>query len=178
MKTWLSIAGLAALVLMIVLYRAFGTDPRAVPFGLKGKPAPAFAVTDLLTGQPVTSEQLKGQPYLLNFWATWCSPCKMEEPALEWASRNFGDRVRFLGVVFEDTEDNARQYLARRPSSYTHLWDPNSRMSVDFGTTGVPETYFIDASGVIRDKFVGPIDPRSIQRHLEAIAPARAEARP
>lgn len=178
MKAWLSIAALGALVLVVVLYRAFGTNPHAVPFGLKGQPAPAFSLTDLRTGEPVTSDQLKGQPYVLNFWASWCSPCKQEHPVVEWAARTYGDRVRFFGVVFEDTPENARRDLERRATSYPQLLDPSSRMAVDYGTTGVPETYFIDASGVIVDKFVGPIDPGSIRYHLERIAPARAEARP
>jgi cytochrome c biogenesis protein CcmG/thiol:disulfide interchange protein DsbE len=105
MKSWLSIAALAAVTLMVVFYRAFQKDPgslREVPFLLKGKPAPAFAVTDLQTGAPVTSEQLRGQPYVLNFWASWCGPCQVEHAAVEWGARTYGDRVRFFGVVYED----------------------------------------------------------------------------
>ncbi|HVE82649.1 MAG TPA: redoxin domain-containing protein [Myxococcales bacterium] len=178
MRTWISIAGLGALALMVVLARAFGTDPHAVPFGLRGQPAPAFSVTDLRTGAAVTSEQLRGQPFVLNFWASWCSPCKVEHPTVEWGARAFGDRVRFFGVVFEDTPENAREDLARRGSAIPQLLDPHSRMAVDYGTTGVPETYFIDASGIIVDKFVGPIDPESLRHYVDLIAPARAEARP
>ena len=178
MKAWLAIAALGAIVLMVVLYRAFGIDPRKVPFLLQGKPAPAFTVTDLRTGAPVSSDQLKGQPYVLNFWATWCGPCKMEHPVVDWAARTWGDRVRFYGVVFEDTAENARKDLDARGWTYPQLLDPESRMAVDYGATGVPETYFIDASGVIVDKFVGPLDPESARNHLERIALPRAGAHP
>jgi cytochrome c biogenesis protein CcmG/thiol:disulfide interchange protein DsbE len=178
MKSALTIAALAATLLLVVLYRAFGRDPHAIPFGLKGKPAPPFTATDLKTGEPVTLEKLAGQPMVLNFWASWCGPCKAEHATVEWAAQTFGNRARFYGVVFEDTQDNAKAYLAERGSSFPQLYDPKSRMAVDYGTTGVPETYFIDARGVIVDKFVGPIDPQSMKKNIDAIAPAQAEARP
>jgi cytochrome c biogenesis protein CcmG, thiol:disulfide interchange protein DsbE len=178
MRTWIAIAGLACLTLVVVLYRAFGTDPHEVPFMLQGKPAPPFAVTDLMTGQPVTSEQLKGQPYVLNFWASWCEPCEAEHPTIEWGARTFSDRARFFGVLYSDTAENAKKNLAHRSVSFPQLLDPHSRMGVDFATTGVPETYFIDASGIIVHKYVGPIDRRTLAYFVEQIAPSRAEARP
>ena len=135
-------------------------------------------MTDLETGAQVTSEQLRGQPFVLNFWASWCGPCQVEHPAVEWAARAYAGRVHFFGVVYEDTQENAKQDLSRRRTSFTQLWDPRSRMAVDFATTGVPETYFIDASGIIVDKFVGPIDREALAYFLERIAPPRAEARP
>jgi len=178
MRTWIVIGALASVALVVVLARAFGTDPHAVPFGLKGKPAPAFAVTDLQTGAPITSEQLKGQPYVLNFWASWCSPCKLEHAVVEWGARAYGDRVRFFGVLFEDTPENARVDLSSRRTSYPQLLDPHSRMAVDYGTTGVPETYFVDASGTIVDKYVGPISRPALEHYVGMIAaPPAAEAR-
>jgi len=102
----------------------------------------------------------------------------MEHPVVDWAARTWGDRVRFYGVVFEDTAENARKDLDARGWTYPQLLDPESRMAVDYGATGVPETYFIDASGVIVDKFVGPLDPESARNHLERIALPRAGAHP
>jgi cytochrome c biogenesis protein CcmG, thiol:disulfide interchange protein DsbE len=178
MRTWIAVAGLGCVVLMVVLAKSFGTDPHEVPFMLKGKPAPAFAVTDLVTGDPLTSEQLKGQPYVVNFWASWCGPCKAEHPVVEWGARAYGDRVRFLGVLYEDTAENAKRDLANRRVSFPQLLDTHSRMAVDFATTGVPETYFVDASGIIVHKYVGPISQQALVHYVEQIASSRAEARP
>jgi cytochrome c biogenesis protein CcmG, thiol:disulfide interchange protein DsbE len=162
------------LALLGVLYKGFGRDPHEVPFMLKGKPAPAFNLSALTGGQRVSLDKLRGRPVVLNFWASWCGPCKMEHPVLEWGAREFGNQASFLGVVFEDTEDNARQFLANMGASFPQLSDPLSRMAVDYGVAGVPETYFIDARGIIRGKHVGPIDPQSLSgwiKELSAGAP-------
>ncbi|QRO01551.1 redoxin domain-containing protein [Archangium violaceum] len=160
--------------LLLVLNKGFGRDPHEVPFMLKGKPAPAFGLRSLNNGQLVKLEQLKGRPVVINFWASWCGPCKMEHPVLEWGSREFGNQATFLGVIFEDTEDNARQFLSQMGASFPQLMDPRSQMAVDYGVAGVPETYFIDAQGTIRGKHVGPIDPQSLAnwiKELSASAP-------
>jgi cytochrome c biogenesis protein CcmG, thiol:disulfide interchange protein DsbE len=160
--------------LLLVLNKGFGRDPHEVPFMLKGKPAPAFGLRALNNGQLVKLEQLKGRPVVINFWASWCGPCQMEHPVLEWGSREFGNQATFLGVIFEDTEDNARQFLSQMGASFPQLVDPRSQMAVDYGVAGVPETYFIDAQGTIRGKHVGPIDPQSLAnwiKELSASAP-------
>ena len=160
--------------LLGVLARGFGSNPREVPFMLKGQAAPPFTLRSLDSGMRVSSEQLKGRPMVINFWASWCGPCKMEHPVLEWGAREFGQQAQFLGVVFEDTEDNAQQFLSQMGASFPQLTDPRSRMAVDYGVAGVPETYFIDRQGIIRGKHVGPIDPQSLanwMRDLSAEAP-------
>jgi cytochrome c biogenesis protein CcmG/thiol:disulfide interchange protein DsbE len=173
----LGIAALSAVFLVVVLAMGFGKDPHSVPFGLKGKPAPAFTATDLRTGETVTLDGVRGQPLVLNFWASWCEPCKLEHPTVEWGARTFGHRARFLGVLFEDSAENARRYLDLRGTGIPHLIDPSSRIAVDYGTTGVPETYFIDANGIIQEKHIGPIDPQTLKRHLDRIAPERGALR-
>jgi cytochrome c biogenesis protein CcmG/thiol:disulfide interchange protein DsbE len=166
--------------LLAVLYQGFGRDPREVPFMLKGQPAPIFELTAMNGGQQVSLEALKGRPVVINFWASWCGPCKMEHPVLEWGHREFGDQAHFLGVVFEDTEENARGFLARHGASFPQLLDPRSRVSVDYGVAGVPETYFIDAQGTIVGKHVGPIDPQTLAERIRQLTPGAeaATARP
>jgi len=179
MRRWLPlvIAALGCTALIVVFKLGFGKDPHEVPFMLKGQSAPAFNVRSLATGERVTLEQRKGRPLVINFWASWCGPCKMEHPVLEWGFRNFSSQVEFMGVIFDDTEENARKaLLAQGGSSLPQYLDPNSTMAVDYGTSGVPETYFIDSSGVIRDKFVGPIDPDSLRQHIEALQKPLAAA--
>jgi cytochrome c biogenesis protein CcmG/thiol:disulfide interchange protein DsbE len=160
--------------LLGVLYKGFGSNPREVPFMLKGQQAPPFALRVLDSETRMSMEQLKGRPVVINFWASWCGPCKMEHPVLEWGAREFGQQAQFLGIVFEDTEDNARQFLSQLGASFPQLVDTNSGVAVAYGVAGVPETYFIDAQGIIRGKHVGPIDPQSMaewMRELSAGAP-------
>lgn len=167
---------LACAGLVFVLYRGFGRDPHEVPFMLRGQPAPAFALKALGTGEVVSLTELRGTPVVLNFWSTWCGPCRMEHPTLDWAFRQYGNQVKFLGAVFEDTEENARAYVARAGSPYPQLIDPRSQMAVDYGVAGVPETYFIDAEGIIRDKYVGPIDRATFAARIRALLGPRASA--
>jgi cytochrome c biogenesis protein CcmG/thiol:disulfide interchange protein DsbE len=163
--------------LLAVLAKGFGSNPREVPFMLKGQAAPPFTLRALDSGIRVTSEQLKGRPMVINFWASWCGPCKMEHPVLEWGAREFGGQAQFLGVVFEDTEDNAKQFLARMGASFPQLIDQNSSVAVAYGVAGVPETYFIDAQGIIRGKHVGPIDPESMAQWIRQLSTSTASTK-
>lgn len=150
---------LASLGLVVVLFKGFGRNPREVPFMLRGQPAPEFFLKRLDNGEPVRLSSLQGKPVVINFWASWCGPCRQEHPVLEWAGREFGDEVQFLGIVFEDSEDNAKTFLTQfGDPGYPQLFDPSSPAAVAYGVAGVPETYFIDASGVIVDKHVGPVN--------------------
>jgi cytochrome c biogenesis protein CcmG/thiol:disulfide interchange protein DsbE len=158
------------LTLLGVLAKGFGRNPHEVPFMLKGQPAPAFALRALNTEGNVSLEQLRGRPVVINFWASWCGPCKMEHPVLEWGQGEFGDQAQFLGIVFEDSEDNARQFLRQYGASFPQLLDPRSRTAVHYGVAGVPETYFIDAQGIIRHKHVGPIDPETLAANIRALS--------
>jgi cytochrome c biogenesis protein CcmG, thiol:disulfide interchange protein DsbE len=157
-------------LLLAVFARGFGSNPHEVPFMLRGKPASAFTLQDLETRETVTLDRFKGRPLVVNFWASYCGPCKMEHPVLEWAYREYGEHAQFVGVVFEDTEENARTFLGAQPSSFPQLLDAHSRMAVDYGVAGVPETYFIDANGIIRDKHVGAIDPQSMVAQLRRLS--------
>ncbi|MFY0522084.1 TlpA family protein disulfide reductase [Archangium gephyra] len=165
---------LLCLGLLAVLARGFGSNPREVPFMLKGQAAPPFTLRALDSGMRVSLEQLKGRPAVINFWASWCGPCRSEHRILEWGAQEFGGQAQFLGVVFEDTEENAKQFLSEMGASFPQLIDQNSGVAVAYGVAGVPETYFIDAQGIIRGKHVGPIDPESLAgwiRELSASAP-------
>ncbi len=157
--------GLAVTVPLIALFAAsFGNDPRAVPNGLVGGPAPAFQLPDL-EGAVVASDALRGKPVVLNFWSTWCGPCKQEHGALQEAAKRHPE-VAFFGVLYNDEAEKARRYLEVAGTTYRHLVDDDGRAAIDFGVAGVPETYFINAAGDIVHKQVGPLDGRSIEAWL------------
>ena len=148
---------LACIALVIyVMARGFGMNPHAVPFLLSGKPAPDFHIKRLDSDAQVSLSQFKGKPIVINFWATWCRPCAQQHPVLEWAARKYSGQVVFLGIVFEDSEANTKRFLSQHGFGFIQLFDPHSTVAVDYGVSGVPETYFIDLNGIIHHKVASP----------------------
>ena len=142
--------------IVYIMAAGFGTDPHAVPFMMAGKPAPAFTIKRLDQEGTLSLADFKGQPIVLNFWATWCSPCKMEQPVLDWAAQNYKGKAVFIGIVFEDTEEATRKFLSETGVPYPQVYDPKSTVAVDYGVSGVPETYFINRQGIIVKKYIFP----------------------
>lgn len=178
-RAWIAVAAVLVLSLLTVLYNAFGSNPREVPFMLRGQAAPAFELPVLDgNGKRVSLASLRGKPVILNFWASWCGPCKLEHPVLDRAAELYGDRYQFYGVVFEDTEENARGFLRRYGHGIEQLVDERSSVSVDYGVAGVPETYFIDANGIIVDKHVGPLSPKLFEMRIAQMEKAMRESAP
>lgn len=165
--------GTALFVVALIVYvmgKGFGTDPHAVPFLLSGKPAPNFTIKRLDTDAQVSLADFKGKPIVINFWATWCGPCKTEHPVLDWAAKKYANDAVFLGIVFEDNEQNTKRFLAENGWSFVQLFDPKSTVAVDYGVSGVPETYFIDRHGIINHKVAAPfVDPREFVAHMQTI---------
>jgi cytochrome c biogenesis protein CcmG/thiol:disulfide interchange protein DsbE len=139
-----------------------------------GQPAPEFVLRSLDSTERISLKELRGRPVVLNFWASWCIPCKYEHGNLVWASRRFKDDVVFLGIIHEDTEENAKRFLLENGHAYPQLIDPLSSTAVDYGLSGVPETYFIDANGVLRGRVAGAIDRGRLVANLQPLLPKAA----
>ena len=156
--------------LALVLTLAFGRDPHDIRTGTVGKPAPAFTLPSLAGGATVSLDQYKGKIVVLNFWASWCIPCKEENPALtEVWERYRGTDVVLIGVVYQDSEAAARDYTARLGNSWTSAIDGDGRMALRYGVFGPPETYFIGADGIIAGRHIGPIDEPTLMTGIETL---------
>lgn len=164
------IGGLAAIATLVaVLASGFGSDPKIVSNALPGKLAPSFSL-QTLEGDPVSLADLEGSPAVLNFWSTWCQPCKIEHPYLVAAAQAYKGRgVAFLGVLYDDEPAAARRFLKEKGFGFPTLTDPTQRVVVDYGVTGVPETFILDASGVVYHKVVGPVAEGQLESILEEL---------
>lgn len=153
-----------------LLFTGFGRDPRAVASPLIGQPAPSWTATTL-DGETLSSADLVGRPYLVNFWASWCIPaCVEEHPILADAHERHGDELAIVGVLYQDAPADAEGFLARYgDAGYRHAIDDGGRIAIDYGVTGPPETFFVDAGGIVRDKQFGPLTAELMAERLRSI---------
>jgi cytochrome c biogenesis protein CcmG, thiol:disulfide interchange protein DsbE len=159
------LAVLAAL--LVFLGAGLKLDPHEVPSPLIDKPAPAFALPRLDDAtQKITRQQMLGKPWVLNVWASWCAPCREEHPLVKAIAARGG--VPVYGLNYKDEPAAARQWLANLGNPYqATLVDRDGRVGIDFGVYGVPETFLIDARGIVRMKHVGPLTPDVIRDRIE-----------
>ena len=133
-------------------------DPSLVSTPLIGQPASERTVPYLEQDGSLSLEDFRGQVVVVNFWASWCVACREEHPALTAASAAYREAgVEFIGVVYQDRTPNAVGFLDEmgRGEDFRYVTDPESRLAIDFGVFGVPETFFIDETGTIAAKITG-----------------------
>jgi len=158
---------LAVLPLIGILAYGFSRDPRYIATPLLGRQAPGFTAT-LFDGRKISLRELRGKAVFLNFWASWCPPCRAEASELEAAWRRFKDGdVIFLGINIQDTEEAARAFLQEFSISYANARDVSGRIAIEYGVWGIPETFFIDPEGKISYKHVGTLGPALIAAKLD-----------
>jgi cytochrome c biogenesis protein CcmG/thiol:disulfide interchange protein DsbE len=172
---------LVPLVVLVALLGIFAMslnrDPSFIPSVLINKPAPDFALPPVtgLAAPGFDTDTLKGHVSLVNVFASWCVPCRDEHPVLMALKASLG--VPIYGINQKDAPDDAKAFLAQFGDPYAAVGaDGNGRASIDWGVYGVPETFVVDARGIIVAKIVGPLDETNVAQVLKpAIAKAKAE---
>ncbi|MFO1073001.1 MAG: DsbE family thiol:disulfide interchange protein [Geminicoccaceae bacterium] len=137
-------------------------DPATLPSALLGKPVPAFQLPPLpgRDERGLASGDVGGQPMLVNFFASWCVPCRIEQPVLD-GLRERG--VVIQGINYKDKPADAAAWLAELGDPFQHIGaDRDGRVGIEFGVYGVPETYVVGKDGRIAHRFVGPLQPRDV----------------
>jgi cytochrome c biogenesis protein CcmG/thiol:disulfide interchange protein DsbE len=157
------------LVVLVFLGTGLKLNPGEVPSPFIGKPAPAFALQRLDNPeQQMTRDELLGQPWVLNVWASWCAPCRTEHPLVIDIARRSG--VAVYGLNYKDQPAAARAWLASLGDPYrATLIDADGRVGIDYGVYGVPETFLVDRRGVVRYKHVGPLTPEVVRDKVEPL---------
>jgi cytochrome c biogenesis protein CcmG, thiol:disulfide interchange protein DsbE len=153
-------------ILLAFLWIGLGRDPREVPSPLIGRPAPAFALTELhQPSQTLSNSDLKGKVWLLNVWASWCVSCREEHPLLMQLAAS--KAVPIYGLDYKDDPNAGRTWLQQNGNPYTaSIVDRDGRVGIDYGVYGVPETFVVDKEGVIRYKQIGPLSVTSLQQKI------------
>lgn len=159
----------AALFIVLAGYFAValtsGHDPSLLPSALIDKPAPDFTLTGFDGKDGLSRSALQGKVAVINFFASWCVPCRVEAPLLMRLADE--EHVPLYGIAYKDKPENARQYLAQLGDPYRRVGlDESGTTAINFGVYGVPETYLIDKQGHIRFRFVGPLTAEAVEREL------------
>ena len=181
------IATVAAIPLIALFAYGFTRDPSAIDSPLPGNQAPNFALEVFAPGEPPLNRavgdtidlgKLVGNVVVVNFWASWCLACRDEHEALSQTARRYGDRpTRFVGVLYNDRPAAGVQWIAKMGGqSYPSVNDKGARTAIDYGLSGVPETFIIDPGGRIAYKHIGPISERVLNRWIDSLMPRAALA--
>jgi len=154
--------------LSLVLLLGLDKDPTELPSALVGQPFPAFNLPSLMAEQPfVTEQDFKGDVVLVNVWATWCFACRIEHPMLNELS---AQGVKIIGLNYKDQRAEAQAWLAERGNPYRfNIFDAQGQLGIDLGVYGAPETFLVDASGIVRHRRVGVVDERVWNTEFRAL---------
>lgn len=158
MNRWLALAPLLVLIALGGLFGlyALNRNPQVQPHALVGKAVPTIALPSLDDGARTLIVETPGKgPILVNFFASWCAPCEIEHPVLMDLKRR---GVRITGIAYKDAPANTQAFLARLGDPFARrLVDRDGAAGIEFGVTGVPETYLVGADGVVIAKHTGPL---------------------
>lgn len=165
-SVWLWVA--AGLLMALLVLMAWGLRARAGG-PLEAGLAPDFSLTTF-GGETITLSDLRGQVVIINFWASWCPPCREEAAYLEATWRKYQDRgVVFVGVDYVDAEPNALAYIEEFDITYPNGPDVGQQIARAYRIKGVPETFYVDKSGQLRGVHIGPLFPPTLDNKIEEL---------
>ncbi len=165
---WLAAGVIGLIVLGLLGYALIGvsSDPPEV-----GRPVPDFQLT-ALDGSPMNLAEQRGKAVVVNFFASWCAPCREEAVDLEQTWHEYQDRgVQFFGIAYKDADSKAQAFLEEFAVSYPSTVDPSNRTARAYGLTGVPETFVIDSQGLLVRHFLGPVSQAQLSQELNRLLP-------
>ncbi|HET9736005.1 MAG TPA: DsbE family thiol:disulfide interchange protein [Burkholderiales bacterium] len=159
----------AFVALVVLLAVGLTLNPREVPSPLIGKPAPAFELPLLHAPEKTFSQKdMLGKVWVMNVWASWCPPCLVEHPVVTALAKS--GLAPVIGMNYKDAREDALPWLKRNGDPFQFsVYDEKGRIAMDYGVYGVPETYVIDAKGVIRFKHIGPLTPEVQVKKIEPL---------
>jgi cytochrome c biogenesis protein CcmG, thiol:disulfide interchange protein DsbE len=156
---WITVGVAAFAVLLGALFvTVVGKDPAQPHGSMLDRPAPALSLPNVAGGTPVSTAALRSRTVVVNFWNTWCIPCRQEHEALAqfYANHRNDPDFAMIGIVRDDDEATVRDYVARENVRWTIAMDPKGDAAIAYGTTGQPETYVIGPDGVVHAELFGP----------------------
>jgi cytochrome c biogenesis protein CcmG/thiol:disulfide interchange protein DsbE len=171
-RRWLIVAPLAVALVLVTWLLAFGLtrNPDTFANPLVGRSAPPFSLRSLDGDGSIGLSQFRGEVVVVNFWASWCAPCRQEHPALRDAWRRYRDQgVVVLGIVYQDGESGARAFRRELGGSWPSVVDPDSKVALAYGVRGVPETFFISRTGRVAAQHSGPADYALLTREISRL---------
>ena len=171
---WRWLLPFAAVPFLGLLLFGLFRDPDFFPTPLIGQPAPTWQL-ETLEGDSLGIADLRGRVVVLNFWASWCVPCRAEHGVLLRAASAWPkEDVLVVGVVYDDTRARALRFLDELGNDWRHVLDPGSRTAIDYGVHGVPETFFLAEDGTIGKKHIGPVTWPVVQSTVDSLLAERA----
>ncbi len=183
------VATLAAVPVIALFAFGFTRNPAEIPSPLPGRLAPDFALTVFTSGEgrvrpnvgdTIRLHDLAGQITVVNFWASWCGPCRSEHAALSATAMKYTDTpTRFVGVLYNDKVDAASRWIAEMGGqAYAGVLDHESRTAIDYGIYGVPETFIIAPNGRVAHKSLGPVTEAELSHYIDSLLPLVTSAKP